>query len=44
MYAKILTFASHADTTLLECDPATIDPEEINRVIAEYEASSYIGG
>ena len=44
MYAKILTFASHADTALLEYDPATVDPEEINRVIAEYEANSCIGG
>jgi hypothetical protein len=38
MKAKILTFSSHGDTTLLEYDPATADMEEINRVIAEYEA------
>src|SRR5882724_5264757 len=38
MNAKILTFSSRGDTTLLEYDPATADMEEINRVIAEYEA------
>jgi hypothetical protein len=38
MKSKILTFSSHGDTTLLEYDPATADMEEINRVIAEYEA------
>ena len=40
MNAKILTFSSHGDTTLLEYDPATADMEEINRVIAEYEAKT----
>src|SRR6266436_5633534 len=40
MKAKILTFSSHGDTTLLEYDPATADMEEINRVIAEYEAKT----
>ena len=38
MKSKILTFSSHGDTTLLEYDPETADMEEINRVIAEYEA------
>jgi hypothetical protein len=28
MNAKILTFSSHGDTTLLEYDPATADMEE----------------
>ena len=37
MTAKILTFSSHGDTTLLEYDPATADMDEVNRVIAEYE-------
>ncbi len=40
MRAKILTFSSHGDTTLLEYDPATADMEEVNRVIAEYEAKT----
>ena len=40
MKAKILTFSSHGDTTLLDYDPATADMEEINRVIAEYEAKT----
>jgi len=40
MKSKILTFSSHGDTTLLEYDPATADMEEINRVIAEYEAKT----
>jgi hypothetical protein len=40
MTAKILTFSSHGDTTLLEYDPATADMEEVNRVIAEYEAKT----
>jgi hypothetical protein len=34
MSAKILTFSSHGETTLLEYDPATADMEEINRVTA----------
>src|SRR6267143_7281015 len=38
--AKILTFSSHGDTTLLEYDPATADMEEVNNVIAEYEAKT----
>jgi len=40
MKAKILTFSSHGDTTLLEYDPATADMEEVNKVIAEYEAKT----
>ena len=40
MKAKILTFSSHGDTTLLEYDPATADMDEVNRVIAEYEAKT----
>ena len=40
MKAKILTFSSRGDTTLLEYDPATADMEEVNRVIAEYEAKT----
>jgi hypothetical protein len=39
MNAKILTFSSHGDTTLLEYDPAT-DMEEVNKLIAEYEAKT----
>ena len=38
MKSKILTFASDGDTTLLEYDPATADMDEVNKVIAEYEA------
>ena len=40
MSAKILTFSSDGDKTLLEYDPATADMEEVNRVIAEYEAKT----
>ena len=40
MKSKILTFSSHGDTTLLEYDPATADMEEVNKVIAEYEAKT----
>lgn len=40
MKAKILTFSPHGDTTILEYDPATADIEEVNRVIAEYEAKT----
>jgi len=40
MKAKILTFSSVGDTTILEYDPATADMEEVNRVIAEYEAKT----
>lgn len=41
MNAKIVTFSSRGDTTLLEYDPATADMEEVNRgVIAEYEAGT----
>jgi hypothetical protein len=40
MKAKILTFSSHGDTTLLEYDPATANMEEVNEVIAEYEAKT----
>jgi hypothetical protein len=40
MKAKILTFSSRGDTTLLEYDPATANMEEVNEVIAEYEAKT----
>ena len=40
MKAKIVTFSSHGDKTLLEYDPATADMEEVNRVIAEYDAKT----
>ena len=40
MKARILTFSSQGDATLLEYDPATADMEEVNRVIAEYEAKT----
>jgi hypothetical protein len=40
MRAKILTFSSQGDTTLLEYDPATADMEEVKKVIAEYEAKT----
>ena len=40
MKARILTFSSQGDTPLLEYDPATADMEEVNRVIAEYEAKT----
>jgi hypothetical protein len=40
MKAKILTFSSHGDTTLLEYDPATVDMDEVNKMIAEYEAKT----
>ena len=40
MNAKILTFSSDGDTTLLEYDPATADMEEVNKLIAEYEAKT----
>ncbi len=40
MKSKILTFSSHGDTTLLEYDPATVDMEEVNKLIAEYEAKT----
>lgn len=40
MKAKILTFSSLGDTTLLEYDPATADMEEVNSVIAQYEAKT----
>lgn len=38
MKAKILTFSSEGDKTILEYDPATADMEEVNEVIAAYEA------
>ena len=44
MYSKVPTFSSPADTTLLEYDPATAQQEEMNRVIAKFEANSGIGG
>ena len=40
MKSKILTFSSDGDTTLLEYDPTTADMEEVNKVIAEYEAKT----
>jgi len=40
MNAKIVTFSSRGDTTLLEYDPATADMDEVNRVIAKYEAKT----
>jgi len=40
MNAKILTFSSDSDTTLLEYDPEIADMEEVNKVIAEYEAKT----
>ena len=40
MNAKIVTFSPHGDSTLLEYDPETADMEEINKVIAEYEAKT----
>ena len=40
MNAKVVTFSSRGDTTLLEYDPATADMDEVNRVIAEYEAKT----
>ena len=42
MYSKILTFSSPADTTLLEYDPATAQQEEINTVIAKFEANEFV--
>lgn len=40
MNAKVVTFSSQSDTTILEYDPATADLDEVNRVIAEYEAKT----
>jgi hypothetical protein len=40
MNAKILTFSSDGDTTLFEYDRATADMEEVNKLIAEYEAKT----
>ena len=40
MKSKILTFSSDGDATLLEYDPATADMEEVNKLIAEYEAKT----
>ncbi|PYT81183.1 MAG: hypothetical protein DMG40_09980 [Acidobacteria bacterium] len=40
MTAKILTFSCQGDTTILEYDPATADMDEVNRVVAEYEAKT----
>ncbi len=37
MTARIVTFSSHGDKTILEYDPATADMDEVNRVLAEYE-------
>ena len=38
MTAKIQTFSSHGDRTLLEYDPATADMDEVNKLISGYEA------
>ncbi len=38
MNARIVTFSSHGDTSLLEYDPANADMDEVNKLIAEYEA------
>ncbi len=40
MNAKILIFSSDGDKTLFEYDPATADMEEVDKVIAEYEAQT----
>ena len=40
MKAKILTFSSQGDTTVLEYDPETADMEEVNKLVAEYEAKT----
>lgn len=40
MNARIICFSSPGDTTLLEYDPATADIEEVNKLIAEYEAKT----
>jgi hypothetical protein len=40
MNAKILTFSSDGDKTLLAYDPVTADMEEVNKVIAEYEVKT----
>ena len=40
MNAKVLTFSSDGDKTLLEYDPATADMEQVNKVIAEYEVKT----
>jgi hypothetical protein len=40
MNAKVLAFSSDGDKTLLEYDPATVDMEEVNKVIAEYEVKT----
>ncbi len=40
MTAKIQTFSSHGDRTLLEYDLETADMDEVNRVIAEYEVKT----
>jgi hypothetical protein len=40
MNAKIVTFSSNGDTTLLEYDPAIADMDEINKMLSEYEAKT----
>jgi len=40
MTAKIVTFSSQGDTTILEYDPETANMDEVNRVIARYEAKT----
>jgi hypothetical protein len=40
MTAKIVTFSSRGDTTLLEYDPETAEMDEVNKLISEYEAKT----
>ena len=40
MKAKILTYLPGGDTTLLASDQETADMDEVNRLIAEYEAQT----
>ena len=40
MNARIVTFSSHGNTTLFEYDPASADMDEVNKIIAEYEAKT----
>ena len=40
MKARIFTFSSQGDTTVLEYDPATADMDDVNKVIAEYESKT----
>ena len=40
MNARIVTFSTHGDMTLLEYDLASADMDEVNKAIAEYEAKT----